>query len=93
MIQTSRVLNVEAEKIGDVGETADHLETFYGFTDIFLKDAGYYSLKHFKFHLVILFLTPAIFVISYNSLNTPFLSTLAIDQCYIIIILCVVNKK
>jgi hypothetical protein len=36
MIQTTRVLNVEVEKIGDIGKTADLLEILSGTEDKFL---------------------------------------------------------
>jgi len=37
MIQTTRVLSVEVEKIGDIGRTADLLKTLFDPVDIFLK--------------------------------------------------------
>ena len=39
MIQTTMALNVEVEKIGDIGRTADPLEILYDPADIFLKVA------------------------------------------------------
>ncbi len=39
MIQTMRALNVEVEKIGDIGRTADPLELLYYTADTFLKHA------------------------------------------------------
>jgi hypothetical protein len=36
MIQTTKALNGEVEKIGDIGETADLLEISYDPADIFL---------------------------------------------------------
>jgi hypothetical protein len=36
IIQTTRALNVEVEKIGDIGRTADPLELLYDPADIFL---------------------------------------------------------
>jgi hypothetical protein len=36
IIQTTMALNVEVEKIGDIGETADPLEIIYYPADIFL---------------------------------------------------------
>jgi hypothetical protein len=36
MILTTKVLNAEAEKIGDLGETADLREVFYDLVDILL---------------------------------------------------------
>jgi hypothetical protein len=38
-IQTTRALNVEVEKIGDIGETAELLEILYDPADIFLNSA------------------------------------------------------
>jgi hypothetical protein len=35
IIQTTRALNVEVEKIGDIGRTADPLELLYDSADIF----------------------------------------------------------
>lgn len=37
MIQTTRALNVEVEKIGDIGRTADPLEHLYDTADTFLN--------------------------------------------------------
>jgi hypothetical protein len=37
MIQTTKALNGEVEKIGDIGETADLLEISYDPADIFLN--------------------------------------------------------
>ncbi len=36
MIQTTRALNVDVEKIGDIGKTEDPLELLYNPADIFL---------------------------------------------------------
>jgi hypothetical protein len=36
MIQTTRALNVEVEKIGDIGRTADPLELLYDPANTFL---------------------------------------------------------
>jgi hypothetical protein len=36
MIQTTRALNVEVEKIGDIGRTADPLELLYDTADTLL---------------------------------------------------------
>jgi hypothetical protein len=36
MIQTTRALNVEVEKIGDIGRTVDPLELLYDTADTFL---------------------------------------------------------
>lgn len=40
MIQTTMALNVEVEKIGDIGETADPLEILYYPADIVLEHAA-----------------------------------------------------